>query len=214
MQSLEVEEAEPSNSILASDDLWRRKRGDQCPSELSSRRWKTANPRETNAGVLTPEEWRPLLGSILLLRSWAKTRLIKSLASSIIMLAVYYPLILCLGYQGYLGTASSGLFAVLLFPFVPGITAWLIFQGLSWRSGPTARNDILKADRQVALVIGSEQFLAVLEKIDAKGFTDNQRRIPRSFKTRQPTIQERIQNLRSVGTTPSMTEGSSAHPEP
>ena len=146
--------------------------------------------------VLTPEEWRPLIGSILLLRSWARPRPFRALAASIIAIVLYYAEVLHLAGQGLLGTFSGGTVLLLLFPFLfPAIIALLIFLMFTWRSGTDARNDALKADRRVAGVIGFERFLAVLQKIDSMGFKDDRRLLPRSFRSRQPSIQERIQHL-------------------
>ena len=145
--------------------------------------------------ALTPEEWRPWIGSILLLRSWARPRSFRALAASIIAIVLYYAEVLYLAGQGLLGTSSGATIFVLLFPFIPALVVALIFRMLDWRSSIDARNDVLRADRQVAGIIGFERFLAVLQKIESLGFKDDQRFIPRSFRSRQPSIQERIQHL-------------------
>ena len=147
-------------------------------------------------GILTTDEWRPLIGSILVLRSWARPRPFRALATSIIAIVLYYAEVLYLAGQDLLGTFSGGTVLLLLFPFlVPTIIVLLIFLMFTWRSGTDARNDVLKADRQVAGVIGFERFLTVLQKIDNTGFKDDRHILPRGLRSRQPSIKERIQHL-------------------
>ena len=48
-------------------------------------------------------------------------------------------------------------------------------------------------------LVGRETFIAVLQKIDSMGFEDVQKLDRKGSKYKQPSVQERIQNLRSQG---------------
>ena len=151
-------------------------------------------------GLLSLEEWKTLLGSALLVRSWEAPRFRKALGGAIFIGIIYYASVVYIaGQTSILGTISSGAAFFLLFPATPVSLIALVFSLLNRRSGPEARKDILKADLQVAGVIGRDQFLAVLQKIDNMCFKDEQGLIPRSFRSRQPSIKERIQNLLAAG---------------
>src|SRR3989442_10043527 len=59
-------------------------------------------------GVLAPEEWKPLIGSTLLVRSWARPRIIKSLLVGIIVALAYYVPVLLLAFgTSVLGSAGD-----------------------------------------------------------------------------------------------------------
>jgi hypothetical protein len=153
-------------------------------------------------GLLSPEEWKPLLGSTLLVRSWEAHRFRKAVAGAVLIGAIYYASALYIATQSsapILGTFSSGSRFLLVFPAIPVSLTALLFWLFDRRSGSEARKDILRADLQMAEVIGRDQFLAVLHKIDNMGFKDEQKLIPRSFRSRQPSIRERIQNLQVDG---------------
>src|SRR5207237_8924888 len=58
--------------------------------------------------VLTPEEWKPLIGSSLLTASWAKPRALKVILGSILITVGIYVLILLLATMtSVLGSAAS-----------------------------------------------------------------------------------------------------------
>lgn len=153
-------------------------------------------------GLLSLDEWEPVLGSALLVKSWETPRFRRALVGSVLIGVAYYALAFYLATQStapILGTFSSGLRLLLIFPATPISLTALLFWLFDRRSGSEARKDILKADLQVAGVIGRDQFLAVLHRIDNMGIKDEQRLIPRSFSSRQPSIKERIQNLEAAG---------------
>jgi hypothetical protein len=153
-------------------------------------------------GLLSPEELEPLLGSALLLSSWKAHRFRRAMAGAILIVAIFYALALYIATQSsapILGTFSSGPRALLIFPATPIFLTALTFSLLDRRSGPAACQDVTKADLQVAEVLGKDRFLAVLQTIDSMGFKDEQRVIPRSFRSRQPSIEERVQNIQVAG---------------
>ena len=153
-------------------------------------------------GLLSPEEWKPLLGSVLLVRSWEAKRSRKATGVATIIGVIYYVSALSIATQSsapILGTFSSGLRVLLFFPAIPISLTVFLFWLFDRRSGSEARKDFLRADLRIADVIGRDQFLAVLHKIDNMGYKDEQRFIPRGFRSRQPSIKERIQNLQVAG---------------
>jgi hypothetical protein len=154
-------------------------------------------------GLLSPEEWKPLLGSALLVRSWKAHRFRKALAGAILIGAIFYASALYIATQSpapILGTFSSGPRALLFFPATPVSLTALMLSLLDRRSGPKFRQDVSKADLQIAGVLGMDQFLAVLQKIDSMGFKDEERLIPRSFRSRQPSIREEFRTSRLLET--------------
>ncbi len=140
-------------------------------------------------GVLAPEEWRPLIGSTLLVRSWARPRVIKSLLVGIIVTSV-------LGSAGIYLTSP-------IFPLVIGLLTLVVFGRVY---SPEAHKEALRADLQVAGLVGRDMFLTTLQKIDSMGFKDVEKLNRKSSIFKQPSIQERIQNLQSGGTIPSVPQ--------
>lgn len=150
-------------------------------------------------GVLTAEEYGPLIGSTLLVRSWAKPRVIKAFAISIIAaLAFYLPVLLLYLYTSLLGAAGYYLIGPIV-PLVIAIIAAVLFTRVL---SPEAHREGLRADVQVAGLAGRDLFLATLQKIDSMGFKDMEKLNRRSSMFKQPSVQERIQNLQSGGMIP------------
>lgn len=148
--------------------------------------------------LLTPEEWKPLIGSSLLAASWARPRAFKMLLISILLTVGIYILILLLATMtSVLG--SAGGFLDSFFPLYFGL--WVVFAiliGLYY--APSAHRALLRADLQVASILGTENFLATLKKIESVGFDDVEKRDMQTSKIKQPSVRERIQNLESKAT--------------
>lgn len=145
--------------------------------------------------VLTPEEWKPLIGSSLLTASWAKPRAVKTIVGSILITVGIYVLILLLATMtSVLGSAGS-----FLDSFVPlYFGLWIVLAVvIALYYAPSAHRAYLKADLQVAAILGTENFLATLKKIESMGFDDVERRDMKTSKIKQPSVRERIQNLES-----------------
>jgi hypothetical protein len=150
-------------------------------------------------GVLTPEEYRPLIGSTLLVRSWDKPRIIKTFAiSTIPALAYYLPVLLLYLETSLLGAAGYYLIGPVV-PLMIAIAAAIIFTRVL---SPEAHREALRADLQVAGLVGRDLFLATLQKIDSMGFSDVEKLNRKRSPFKQPSVQERIQNLQSGGTMP------------
>jgi len=154
-------------------------------------------------GVLAPEEWRPLIGSTLLVRSWARPRVVKSLLVAIIAALVYYVPVLLLAFEtSVLGSAGIYLTSP-IFPLVIGLLTLMVFGRVY---SPEAHKEALRADLQAAGLVGRDMFLTTLQKIDSMGFKDVEKLNRKSSMFKQPSIQERIQNLQSGGTTASIPQ--------
>ncbi len=151
-------------------------------------------------GVLAPEEWRPLIGSTLLVRSWARPRVVKSLLVAIIVALAYYVPVLLLAFgTSVLGSAGIYLTSP-IFPLLIGLFTLVVFGRVY---SPEAHKEALRADLQVAGLVGRDMFLTTLQKIDSMGFKDVEKLNRKSSMFKQPSVQERIQNLQSGGTIPS-----------
>lgn len=150
-------------------------------------------------GVLTPEEWKPLIGSSLLAASWAKPRALKVvLGSTALTLAIYLIIFFLAIMTSALG--SAGGFLEKFFPIY--LSLWVVFVVvLILLYSPSAHRALLRADSQVAALLGSGTVIATLKKIEGQGFEDVQKRDVKTSKIRRPSVRERIQNLESGGIT-------------
>jgi len=154
-------------------------------------------------GVLAPEEWRPLIGSTLLLNSWAKPRVIKSILVGIIVAMAYYVPVLLLAFEtSILGSAGMYLDSP-IFPVLIGLFTLVVFGRVY---SPEAHKEALRADLQVAGLVGRDMFVTTLQKIDSMGFKDVEKLNRKSSMFKQPSVQERIRNLQSGGTIPSVPQ--------
>ncbi len=147
-------------------------------------------------GVLTPEEWRPLIGSILLVRLWARGVSERAWPISIGVSFVSYAAALVIGFQpwSFLGTISGGLRILLFIPLLPLVVWWLAFMTLNRHS---AYGDVLVADLEIARTIGQNAFLAVLQKIENR-FNPLEVRNRVGSMAHYPTVQVRIRNLQAA----------------
>ena len=148
-------------------------------------------------GVLAPEEWRPLIGSTLLVRSWARPRVIKSLLVGIIVALAYYVPVSLLAFETSVIDSARIYLTNPIFPVLIGLFTLVVFGRVY---SPKAHKEALRADLQVAGLVGRDMFLTTLQKIDSMGFKDVEKLNRKSSMFKQPSIQERIQNLQSGGT--------------
>lgn len=148
--------------------------------------------------VLTPEEWRPLIGSTLLMRAWTRPRLVRMITIGIIAaLAYYIPISILFFYTNILGPA--GIFLESPLGFIVALVAFALY-GRS--TSPQAHQEALRADVEVARVVGRDVFLSTLQKIDSMGFNEVAKLDRKPSRFKKPSIQERIQNLQSSGILP------------
>ncbi len=145
--------------------------------------------------VLTPDEWKPILSTSLIMRSWARPRLVKTgIPAALIGLAFYLPIL-------YLDIHNSGqnlALAALSNPVWAMLVAVIAFVLLGRIYNPAAHMKVLTADVQVAGLIGRDLFLNTLRKIDSMGFKDVEKLDRKSSRYTQPSIRERIQNLEQL----------------
>jgi hypothetical protein len=154
-------------------------------------------------GVLSPEEWRPVIGSTLLVRSWATPRVIKSLMAGVILALAYYVPVLLLAFETtLLGSAR----VVLTSPIFPLLMGAITFVVIGRVYSPEAHKEALRADLRVAGLVGRDRFLATLQKIESMGFEEVEKLNRKRSMFKQPSIQERIQNLQSGGNIPLATQ--------
>jgi len=148
-------------------------------------------------GVLAPEEWKPLIGSTLLVRSCARPRVIKSLLVGIIVALAYYVPVSLLAFETSVIDSARIYLTNPIFPVLIGLFTLVVFGRVY---SPKAHKEALRADLQVAGLVGRDMFLTTLQKIDSMGFKDVEKLNRKSSMFKQPSIQERIQNLQSGGT--------------
>ena len=153
-------------------------------------------------GRLEVEEWRPLIASGIfyqlrpeIRRVWSlAVRLVLTLITTTIIFAVLFPVLLPLiGIPLLLSPAVVA-------PFLLAFVAVLVLPRAY--NFHVVRRLRLKADRQVAQIVGTEQFLRVLEKIDTFHIIDlEERKVEKLTMWKRkvspwPTITERIDNLK------------------
>jgi hypothetical protein len=146
-------------------------------------------------GKLTPEQWKPIL------------------ASSIVYEKNFFPKLrrkaVMLGLPGTIAffawAALSAIFIqVTNFRLTFGVFGWiptiaLLFVGFS-KFTPYQMRARLQADREASQVVGREEFLDVLEKIDSFAMPDAEQLKADRLKGRNrefPSITERIESLRN-----------------
>lgn len=149
-------------------------------------------------GALALDEWKPLIGSTLLVRSWARPRALKTLLAGVIAALAYYVPLLILVFETPI-RGSLGVF--LTNPLLAVIVGVIVFVWSGRIYAPSAHKEMLRADLQVAGLLGREAFIAVLQKIDNMGFEEVQKLDRKGSKYKQPSVQERIRNLESGGST-------------
>ena len=148
---------------------------------------------------LTAEQWKPLLGSSLLVNSRAKPRAIRTAVVGVLAALAYYVPVLFLVFGTNLLGNNLQFFGHPIFPVVFFVIAVILYDRVY---SPEAHKDALRADLQVVGLLGTELFLDALQRIDSMGFREVQELERRPSRYKQPSIQERIRNLQTGGTTP------------
>ncbi len=142
--------------------------------------------------VLTPDEWKPILSTSLIMRSWARPRLVKTgIPAALIGLAFYLPIL----YLDIHNSSQNLVLAALANPVWAILVTVIAFVLLGRIYSPAAHMEVLTADLQVAGLIGRDLFLNTLRKIDSMGFKDVEKLERKSSRYTQPSIKERIRNL-------------------
>ncbi len=142
--------------------------------------------------VLTPDEWRPILSTSLIMRSWARPRLVRTgIPAALIGLSFYLPIL----YLDIHSSSQNLVLAALANPVWAILVAVIAFVLLGRIYSPAAHMEVLTADVQVAGLIGRDLFLHPLRKMDSMGLKDVEKLERKSSRYTQPSIRERIQNL-------------------
>ena len=143
------------------------------------------------AGRLQPPEWGPLIAASIILSSSAGKMIKREALTWLVLPAVLIGVILtavALSFlkepwtPGFLDAAGAISFAFLVFLFAPALKKRSLF-----------------VDRLAAAVVGRDNFLRVLQKIDAMGLKDVERLKGGGLRRRfKPSITERIDNLQRI----------------
>jgi hypothetical protein len=146
-------------------------------------------------GVLTVEEWRPIIASSLIFMPWVRRKMVRTLELSALgVLGYAVATFLLLQYFGYGVFSFQGSLA-----FHPAILLTLgvaLFVITGRYFAPEGRQELLKADKKAAELYGRDEFVRALQKIDNMGFSDVQKleKKKRSLYNK-PSVAERLENL-------------------
>ncbi len=155
---------------------------------------------ERMIGKLTSEEWKPLIASSLLYQygpiAGARSR--RMLRQVVLGLFLIGSLVGAANYvfpPSWSATYFFGFFWIILLVILPLLVLELVYgifsRGKRWESW-------LEADMKAAELVGREEFLNTLVKID--GLKENDvERLKRKGRSDRPSITRRIENLRSYG---------------
>ena len=152
----------------------------------------------TLKGQLTPKDWKPIIASALIFcfdQSLRGSKL-TSMTKWILFVFAYFGLVIA-------GAFAGGIFyliALIVGPFLI-IPLALVY---AKKSGKTQWELFLKADLKAAELVGKEEFLSALQKIDEMRLVDVERNkveaAKRSWHSQGPSITMRIDNLLRGGT--------------
>ncbi len=144
---------------------------------------------------LTPDEWKPILSSSIVYEK----KLFPKLRGKAVMFG--FPGIIAFVAWAVLSAIFIQVASIRLtlgvFGWIPTIA--LLFAAYS-KFTPYQRRARLQADREAAQVVGREEFLDVLEKIDSFAMPDVEQSKEARLKGKNrefPSITERIENLRN-----------------
>jgi len=151
---------------------------------------------------LTPKEWKPIIASALIYNFDPEVRGSKLnwMTKWILFLFVYFGLVMA-------GAFAGGILALIALIVGPTLIIPLAIV-YTRQTGKTQRERFLKADLKTAQILGKEDFLSTLRKIDEMRLVDIEKNKvetakKRSLHTQGPTITERIDNLLWGGHPPS-----------
>jgi hypothetical protein len=150
-------------------------------------------------GVLTIEEWRPIIASSLIFMPWVRRKMVRTLELSVLgVLGYAFATLLLLQYFGYGIFSFQGSLA-----FHPAVLLTLgvaLFVITGRYFTPEARQELLKADKKAAELYGRDEFVRALQKIDSRGFADVQKLEKKKKRSiyDKPSVAERLENLSTV----------------
>jgi len=148
----------------------------------------------TVKGQLTPKDWKPIIASALIYSFDQELRgsKLNSMTKWILFVFAYFGLLIA-------GAFAGGIFYLISLIIGPVLIIPLaIFY--TWKTGKTQSERFLKADLKTAQLLGKEEFLSTLRKIDEMRLVDIEKSKvesakKRSWHTQGPTITKRIDNL-------------------
>jgi len=142
--------------------------------------------------ALRPEEWKPLITSSLLVRYWARARRRRILSTWLVFAVVIYVIIAAFTLPEELAQGSANLGIQILIAILVFIGTLIVMAALL---SPKLHQEILFADKQAGERVGKEIFIDTLMKLEELG-EDPSSVVRRFSRYRQPSIRERIDNLR------------------
>ena len=149
-------------------------------------------------GVLTIEEWRPIIASSLIFMLWIRRKMVRTLELSVLgVLGYIVATLLLLQYFGYGIFSFQGSLA--LHPGVLLTLGVVLFMITGRYYSPEARQELLRADNRAAELFGRDDLIRALQKIDSMGFADVEKLEKKKKRSMhdKPSVAERLENLSS-----------------
>src|SRR3989441_3082940 len=146
-------------------------------------------------GVLTIEEWRPIIASSLIFMRWIRPKMVRTLELSVLgVLGYAIATFLLLRRFGYGIYSFQGL---ALHPAVLLLLGAALFVITGRYFSPEARQELLRADKKAAELYGRDEFVRALQKIDSMGFADVEELEKKKKRSMydKPSVAERLENL-------------------
>ena len=170
----------------------------EMPSDLVSTGGGNIVLPKRMQGVLTIEEWRPIIASSLIFMRWIRPKMVRTLELSVLgVLGYAIATFLLLQRFGYGIYSFQGL---ALHPAVLLLLGAALFVITGRYFSPEARQELLRADKKAAELYGRDEFVRVLQKIDTMGFADVEKLEKKKKRSMydKPSVVERLENLSSL----------------
>src|SRR5437660_6685299 len=168
----------------------------EMPSDLvSTGKGNIVLPKRMQ-GVLTIEEWKPIIASSLIFMPWVRRKMVRTLELSVLgVLGYAVAIFLLLQYFGYGIFSFQGSLA-----FHPAILLTLgvaLFVITGRYFTPEAHQELLKADKKAGELYGRDEFVRALQKIHSMGFADVEELEKKKKRSMydKPGVAERLENL-------------------
>ena len=170
----------------------------EMPSDLvSTGKGNIVLPKRMQ-GVLTIEEWKPIIASSLIFMRWIRPKMVLTLELSVVgVLGYAVATFLLLQHFGYGIYSYQGLALHPAILLTLGVALFII---TGRYFSPEARQELLRADQKAAELYGRDPFVRALQKIDSMGFADVQKLEKKKKRSMydKPSVAERLENLSSL----------------
>ena len=167
----------------------------EMPSDLvSTGKGNIVLPKRMQ-GVLTIEEWKPIIASSLIFMQWIRPKMVRTIELSVLGVLGYAVVtFLLLQHFGYGISSYQGL---ALHPAILLTLGAALFVITGRYFSPEARQELLRADQKAAELCGKDTFVRALQKIDRMGFADVQELEKKKKRSMydKPSVAERLENL-------------------